>query len=154
MIIEIPLNKKIRRPVLMLDSWFPGCRAMLDTGAVCSVWTAPTFQLLKLGAELTKRDESFGSFGGSTTGNLYEVDLRLKDLTYKKLPIIVARQDKLNCHLLLPATMFENMIYTINDKNHIFTLDTCNDKSIITMNYRKSDERLYAHIVEQDSTKA
>ena len=147
MIIKLPLNNKIRRPVLILDKWFPSCRAMIDTGAICPVWTAPIFQLLKLGAKLKERNISFGGFGGSATGDLYEVDFKLDELTYSKMPIIVNKQERLNCHMLLSATMFENMIYTIDDKNHIFTLDTCDDKSIVKLVYRKSDERLYTHIV-------
>ena len=36
----INLDKNTRRPVAKLD-WFYNCNALLDTGALVPVWTAP-----------------------------------------------------------------------------------------------------------------
>ncbi len=52
------------RPIIELDL-FPGCLALIDTGAVIPVWTGEESQLAALeGACLTGRRESVSGFGG------------------------------------------------------------------------------------------
>ena len=37
--VAIPLDKNVKRPVICLDEMFPGCTALIDTGALIPVWT-------------------------------------------------------------------------------------------------------------------
>ena len=110
----INLDKTTRRPVAKLD-WFSNCNALLDTGALVPVWTAPVDILIELGAKLYKRNVSFSGFGGEAHGDLYRINFKLKDVIYVDMPIVAKETKELNCSMLLPATMFEKMIYTIDD---------------------------------------
>ena len=112
--ITINLNKNTRRPIAMID-WFKGCRAMIDTGAIIPVWTASDNDLKILGATLERKNVSFGGFGGEAKGNQYRINFRLDKLMYVDMPIIAKEMSDLSCHMILPATMFEKMIYTIDD---------------------------------------
>ena len=61
------------------------------------------------------RDVSFGGFGGKTQGNLYRVTFKLNNIIYVDMPIIAKEMNDLSCHMIISATMFEKMIYTIDD---------------------------------------
>lgn len=52
--LTLKLDANSRRPVVKL-SWFNGCRALLDTGALFPVWTANGELLKQLGAKLIKK---------------------------------------------------------------------------------------------------
>ena len=103
------------RPIIMLDSIFPGCTALIDTGAIIPVWTKDVELLKELGAQLVKKDVSFSGFGGETKGDLYKLDLQLAELFYPGLPIVVHENNKIPGFFIFSATMFNKMIYTIDD---------------------------------------
>lgn len=67
--ITLNLDSEARRPVVQI-SWFHGCRAMLDTGALFPIWVASDELLMGLGARLIKKDVKFSGFGGDAAGNL------------------------------------------------------------------------------------
>ena len=48
----------------------------------------------------------------------------LNHLMFLDMPIIATNMDSLNCHLILPATMFDKMIYEIDTINHVLNIDT------------------------------
>lgn len=122
--VTLKLDASARRPVVKLD-WFNGCRALVDTGALFPVWTASEKILShKLGAKLEKSDISFSGFGGNVSGTLYRVNFKLSHLLFLDMPIIATNMDSLNCHLILPATMFDKMIYEIDTINHALNIDT------------------------------
>lgn len=50
--IALNLDSEARRPVVQI-SWFHGCRAMLDTGALFPIWVASDELLMGLGARLS-----------------------------------------------------------------------------------------------------
>ena len=135
--ITIPLDKFARRPVARLD-WFNDCRALLDTGALFPVWTKSEASLIKLGAILEKRNVYFNGFGGETRGQLYRINFSLKGLLYIDMPIVVKPMDDLNCHMILSATMFEKIIYTIDKINKRLTIDTMDNQIVRIL--RISDE--------------
>lgn len=58
------------RPILRLDDLFPGCTALIDTGALFPVWTKSRELLEALGAKIVKRNISFSGFGGDTCGDI------------------------------------------------------------------------------------
>ena len=70
------LEDKANRPIIKLDQLFPGCTALLDTGAIIPV---------------------------------------LDKIIFPDLPIIVHNNDNIPGYFIFSATMFKNMIYTIND---------------------------------------
>lgn len=45
--IMLNLDSEARRPVVQI-SWFHGCRAMLDTGALFPIWVASDELLIEL----------------------------------------------------------------------------------------------------------
>jgi len=76
--LVISLNQSARRPIARLN-WFPGCLALIDTGALFPVWTKSESLLVKLGGKLQKSNVSFSGFGGKTYGHLYRLNhYRLK----------------------------------------------------------------------------
>ena len=60
--LTLKLDANSRRPVVKL-SWFNGCRALLDTGALFPVWTANGELLKQLGAKQIKENVCFGGYG-------------------------------------------------------------------------------------------
>ncbi len=135
--IIIPMDKFARRPVARLD-WFNDCRALLDTGALFPVWTKSEASLIKLGGKLEKKNVCFNGFGGETEGQLYRINFSLKGLQYIDMPIVVKPMDDLNCHMILSATMFEKMVYTIDTISRCLTIDTMDNQIVRIL--RISDE--------------
>lgn len=135
--LTIPLDQYARRPIARLD-WFHDCRALIDTGALFPVWTKNEALLLRLGARLIRKNVAFSGFGGKTCGSLYRVNFSLYGLQYPNMPIVAKPTNDLNCHLILSATMFDQMIYTIDTINKCFTIDTI-DPQIVRI-LKVSDE--------------
>ena len=128
--MTLKLIEKYQRPVVKLDNFF-GLEAMIDTGAVYPVWMSGEERLLRLGAVKKEKDSvPFGGLGGMTRGALYEIPvLQLGDLIYPRMGII-AHRSNFPVPLLLPATMFNNLIYEINNKNHRLNITVPDDESI------------------------
>ena len=135
--LTIPLDQYARRPIARLD-WFHDCRALIDTGALFPVWTKNEALLLRLGACLIRKKVAFSGFGGKTSGSLYRVSFSLYGLRYPDMPIVAKPINDLNCHLILSATMFDQMIYTIDTINKCLTIDTI-DPQIVRL-LKVSDE--------------
>lgn len=135
--LDISLDKSARRPIARLE-WFFGCRALIDTGALFPVWTKSESLLVKLGGKLERNNISFSGFGGKTDGQLYRVNFNLNGLQYIDMPVVVKPMNDLNCHIILSATMFENMIYTIDTINKYMSIDT-KDNQIVRI-LKVSDE--------------
>ncbi len=109
------LEDKANRPIIKLDQLFPGCTALLDTGAIIPVWTKDVKLLQSLGAHFYKQNVEFAGFGGKTKGDLYKITLYLDKIIFPDLPIIVHNNDNIPGYFIFSATMFKNMIYTIDD---------------------------------------
>ena len=54
------------------------------------------------------------------------------------MPIVAKPMENLNCHMILSATMFEKMVYTIDTINKRFILDTTDNQIVRVL--RISDE--------------
>lgn len=135
--LDILLDQAARRPIARLD-WFTGCRALIDTGALFPIWTKSEALLMKLGGRIEKRNVTFSGFGGTTDGHLYRINFNLNGLQYIDMPIVVKPMNDLNCHMILSATMFEKMVYTIDNINKHLFIDT-QDNQIVRI-LRISDE--------------
>ncbi len=130
------------RPIIELDL-FPGCLALIDTGAVIPVWTGEESQLAALkGARSTGRRESFSGFGGSVEGNIYELTLDFDGLYYIDLPIVASRMND-PWYIRLPATLFDHMIYTIDNIHGIVIFETPDNQPVRHLKYQDMNGRTY-----------
>ena len=117
----LKMRKRTQRPIVFLAEFFQ-LDAMLDTGAVLPVWVEDEEILKAMGGVAIAFNQSFGGFGGTTTGTLYRIPLfRCGELLYPEFPIIVSPID-LPCQMLLSATMFSGLIYEVDDCNHKFNV--------------------------------
>ena len=141
MILE--LDTVYQRPVITLDN-FHNLKAMIDTGAVYPVWMSGEERLRRLGAVKKRDSVPFGGLGGMTNGALYKIPIfQLGDLLYPDMGII-AHRSSFPVPLLLPATMFNNLIYEINNKTHRLNITVPDDESISrNLVIKYENERLY-----------
>ena len=110
--------KENQRPIAYLKTWYK-IDAMIDTGALIPVWTRDEKILLNLGGKLIQENIKFRGFGGRTQGNLYCIsNFIMGKLLFTKLYVIAHADNELPCHMILSATMFRNLMYEIDDKNH------------------------------------
>ena len=117
--MTMDLIEKYQRPVIKQTDFF-SIEAMIDTGAVFPVWMNDENKLLELGAVKKKDSVPLGGIGGMTCGTLYEIPtFRLGCLIYPNMGII-AHRSNFPVPILLPATMFSNLIYEVDDCNHKF----------------------------------
>ena len=125
--MTLTLDNQQQRPVIRLEN---GLRALLDTGAYIPVWTDDESILVeKLGAEMVAEGVSFTGFGGKATGNLYKVTLQLGDLIYPNMIIISNDDLEVPFNMILSATMFQNLIYEIDDRNHRLNITIPDEES-------------------------
>lgn len=143
--LTLKLDANARRPVVKLN-WFNGCRALLDTGALLPVWTANGEILQELGAKLIKKNVSFGGFGGDAEGALYRVDFYLGNLIFKDMPIVATSMQDLNCHLILPAIMFDKTIYEIDTINHALNIDTKDNQLVRILKVSDDSEKFSVYL--------
>ncbi len=112
------------RPILRLDNLFPGCTALIDTGALFPVWTKSRGLLEALGAKIVKRNISFSGFGGDACGDIYTFTLQLGKLIYPQMHIISCENNDIPGYFIFSATMFKNTVYTIgHDRKEIYHCD-------------------------------
>lgn len=135
---------KYQRPIIYLPDWY-GVNAMLDTGAIFPVWTAGAESLIKAGGVIKQRNISFYGFGGKVVGDLYVLKyFALEDLIFSNMSILV-HEMRQPYHMLLSATMFNNLIYEIDNKNHKFNVCIPDDESNVR-NLVINEENGRAHV--------
>ena len=123
------LDSQQQRPVVIVGE---NMTALLDTGAYIPVWTDDESILVeKLGAELVAKGVSFTGFGGRASGNLYRVTLQVGDLVYPNMMIIANNDLEVPFNMILSATMFQDLIYEIDDKNHKLNVTIPDDESTV-----------------------
>ena len=97
---------------------------MFDTGAYIPVWTDDEDILIsELGAVLVKGNVPLSGFGGSTFGNLYQVNLEVGGILYPSMHMIANNEINATFNLILSATMFEGLIYQIDTVNHVLNVE-------------------------------
>lgn len=139
------MNKAYQRPIIELKTWY-GFEALLDIGAFFPIWTADERILAKAGGTLEKGNVRFSGFGGETVGNLYCLDsFIIGDLIYPNMSIIACTDLKeVPFQLILSATMFDNLIYEIDCKNHKLNVTVPDDESVVrNLKIRDSRGSLY-----------
>ena len=127
--LTFELKENFQKPLVVLKDWY-NIDALLDTGALFPVWTARESLLPKLGGRFIKADVPFSGFGGETKGNLYRrKEFRIGDLVFPDLPIVTSTEmEKEPYHMIISATMLQNLVYTIDDKNHKLTVEIPDDE--------------------------
>ena len=127
--LTFELKENFQKPLVVLKDWY-NIDALLDTGALFPVWTARESLLPKLGGRFIKADVPFSGFGGETKGNLYRLkEFRIGDLVFPDLPIVTSTEmEKEPYHMIISATMLQNLVYTIDDKNHKLTVEIPDDE--------------------------
>jgi len=106
------------RPVAILED-FHNVYAMIDTGSVLPVWCGKERVIRKYGAKKILDEVEFGGFGGMTKGKLYQMPVfNFGGLIFPHMNIILHEGFSLPSPLLLPATIFHNLIFEINNKLH------------------------------------
>lgn len=101
-----------------------------------------------LNMNILRKDITFGGFGGRTKGNLYKLQsMVLGDLIFPNIHIVACKDLRdVPFQLILSATMFQNLIYEIDDKNHRFNVTIPDDESNIR-NLRIEDSNGRLHIL-------
>ncbi len=113
----LKLQKRTQRPIAKLDTFY-GIDAMLDTGAVFPIWLGDESLLAYLGGKLILDHAEFGGFGGSSIGKVYSLPLvQVGDLIFPDMHIIAYKMN-MPCRMIMSATMFQNLIYEVDDLNH------------------------------------
>lgn len=113
------LDKKENSPVIVLP-WFKNCRVLIDTGSTMPMWLKSIVPLKIKGAIQQDRQVELSGVGGKTFGTLYKVNFDFGNIHFKDLPIIHKEIKVADAYMILPATLFEDMIYEINNINHTF----------------------------------
>ena len=119
---------------------------MIDTGALFLVWTAPISQLLSFGTVLEEKNIPFSGFGRQTHGAPHKVDFKLGDLIYKDMPVIANKMNNLNCHMILSATMLDQIIYTLDTRDHFLSINTCDNQPIRYLKIQRTPERISVYL--------
>ena len=126
----LPLRTLPRRPVVPLKDFF-GIHAMLDTGALIPVWTDREQLLQACGAKLIARDTTFTGFGGEAGGNTYVIkNFKFGSLLYPDFHIVVSKTN-IPAQMILPATMFDGLIYEIDTHNHALNIEIPDTQSLV-----------------------
>ena len=136
--ITLILDRFADRPLIELKDQYE-LMVLLDTGARFPVWTGSVDDLELLGAELVKREVGYSGFGGEVIGDIYRIPLlTLSDgtnsLNFPQLPIVTNEKlsrDDIPFQMILSATMFKNLIYTIDDKHHNLIVQVPDDESLV-----------------------
>ena len=143
--ILLVLDKDADRPIVNLPEHV-GLTALLDTGARFPVWAADLRPLIALGAKLFKSNVSYSGIGGETKGDIYKIPSlvigeKTNGLLFPELPVITNKDfDDAPFAMILSATMFHNLEYTISDKRHTLTIRVPDDESDVRNAIVKTDE--------------
>lgn len=144
------LDNKQQRPVVILDN---NLTALLDTGAFVPVWTDDE-DLLKsvYNAKLIKKDVPLSGFGGTTKGNCYQITLQIGNLIYPNMSIVVNSELNTPFQMILSATMFNGLIYEIDDINHKLNVTIPDGESAVrNVKIKESNGRLHILCTSDDS---
>lgn len=140
------LSNTSQRPIVLLKD-FHNYAALLDTGAYFPIWTADEGILTRyLEGKLIKKEVPFGGFGGQTVGNLYCFTFTLGELIFPNMHIITCSDLNVPFHMILSATMFRNLIYEVDDKNHKLNVTVPESESCVR-NLVIKDESGMLHVL-------
>lgn len=127
--IIFKLLTELNRPIAIVTTFYD-VPALIDTGSVFPVWCGEEDVLVKYGAEKILDSVPFGGFGGMTTGKLYNIPVfNFGGLIFPNMNIIVHEGFSIASPLILPATIFRNLIFEIDNKRHTLKITIPDDES-------------------------
>ncbi|MCM1121933.1 MAG: hypothetical protein NC416_05070 [Eubacterium sp.] len=151
--ITIQLDEKARRPIANI-SWFNGCRALIDTGALFPIWNGDGVSLEDgFGAKLQKKDIVFGGFGGKARGDLYRVNFVLNGIYYMDMPIIASELEGTNWNMIISAIMFDGMTYEIDTVNKKLNIDTKDNQPVRILKLSDDNNNISVYLAGTYQTK-
>lgn len=119
------LDTRENSPVIVLP-WFNNCRVLIDTGATLPMWLKSAIPLKIKGAIKENYTVNLNGVGGSSTGDLYRINFDFGNIHFKNLPIVHKEISVADAYMILPATLFEGMVYEIDNINHTFKVKVDN----------------------------
>ena len=84
------------------------------------MWLKSIVPLKIKGAVKQDRQIELSGVGGKTSGELYKVNFDFGNIHFKDLPIVHKEIKVADAYMILPATLFEDMAYEIDNINHTF----------------------------------
>lgn len=150
---SLELDISYERPVVTLRK-FHNLDALVDTGARFPVWVVSEKRLKSIGALKVRECIEFGGFGGKAKGTIYQIPLfQFGDLMYPYMNII-ACELTLPVPLILPATMFNNLIYEINNKTHRLNITVPdNESNVRNLTIKDDNGRLHVFCTSSEKGK-
>ena len=111
------LDNAAQKPLIRLDN-FPGCTALIDTGAMLPMWIKSEKALIQAGGIKTGYSQKITTADGKEVKkDLYRLTVYMDELIYNDMPILLSPINNIslkNVHIILAATNFRDMIYTID----------------------------------------
>lgn len=127
--IILKLLAEANRPIAILPTFYD-VPALIDTGAVFPIWCGAEEVLKDYGAKKILDSVPFGGFGGMTTGRLYNIPIfKLGGLIFPNMNVIVHEGFSITSPLILPATIFRNLIFEIDNKHFTLKITIPDDES-------------------------
>lgn len=139
------LEEYANRPIIRLDTIFRGCTALLDTGALFPLWTKDTRLLVQMGAKLLRKNVAFSGFGGKACGDIYTITLNMGEILFPNMHIMAAPDDRIPGYFIFSATMFQKMIYTIDNPSKKLIVVTPDNQ--LCYNVSVIDEKGNLHVL-------
>lgn len=115
------MDKQENLPVITLP-WFNKCRVIIDTGSTIPIWLKEITILNLKGATKEDRKVEINGVGGKTVGHLYRVNLDIGDIHFRNMPIIHKEIRVADAYMILPFSVFENMVIEFNNVEHTFKI--------------------------------
>lgn len=152
-----PLNITLYSPRPIFKAYINGVpfRCMLDTGADIPVFckgTALFREFIKemQGVMVTEfKQSSIGGFGKADESTMlwnmddFVLSDQNEDITYKAMKIAVMNKPKIPCDLILSASMFMKMKYTIDCSSNKHELVIMADRNTYGVGYYDKKETIY-----------
>ena len=145
------LDTKENCPVIVLP-WFNNCRVLIDTGSTIPMWLKSIIPLKMKGAIQQNRQIELSGVGGKTSGTLYKVNFDFGNIHFKDLPIIHKEIKFADAYMILPATLFENMVYEINNIDHTFKIKVDNNSYYRQFKIKDNDGNPYVYLANTYGT--
>lgn len=123
------LSTSTTRPMLRIGKTV----ALLDTGAEIPVWLSDftSFKLFFPDAKLKLESAPLKGFGETVYCPVYTCTLKLGTLTYKDMPILFYPMQNVNYQLILSASMFYALNYTIDNINSKLIIEVPEGQSLL-----------------------
>ncbi|MCI8975354.1 MAG: hypothetical protein HFH79_17540 [Lachnospiraceae bacterium] len=115
------LDLKENSPVFVIP-WFNNCRVLVDTGATLPIWLKSVIPLKIKGAVKMDENVNLNGVGGKVTADLYRVNFDLGNIHFKNLPVVHKELKVADAYMILPATLFDGMMYEVDNINGTFTI--------------------------------